>query len=308
MNQDNNGMQNYNNETNINNNQPINVVEQPKKGNTLLIIFMVISIALAGFLVYDKLLKEKDTNWCQEQGNENNNTNENNSENKNTNENNSENKNTDENNSENKNTNENNSNQTGKIQVVDAYVKVAGYSVYAGKEIKIPKLTGNSNAVISFNDKILKDSLDSIIGYKDRMMNNLADVENNKIFVVTESYVISNYYDCYNSFNFSYSHFTKNDIITIKVDYDLDNSTLDEGMCHNATGDDFDADEYYFYDIKNDKELSLKEAAEKFNTTFEEGSQCNSFSDLNDAEYKWGSLGIDLDEEQNMKISCSENL
>lgn len=287
MNQDNNGMQNYNNETNINSNQPINVVEHPKKGNTLLIIFMVISIALAGFLFYDKLLKEKDTNWCQVQGNENNNTNENNS--------------------ENKNTDENNSNQTGEIQVVDAYAKVTSYSVYAGKEIKIPKLTGNSNAVISFNDKILKDSLDAIIGYKDRMMNNLASVENNKIVAETESYAISNFYDCYNSFNFSYSHFTKNDIISIKVDYDLDNSTLDEGMCHNATGDSFDADEYYFYDIKNDKELSFKEAAEKFNTTFEEDSECKSLSDLNDLE-KWGTLEIDLDEEQNMKISCWEDI
>lgn len=194
-------------------------------------------------------------------------------------------------------------NQVGKLKVIDAYSTIIDYGPYKGKAIKIPKIDGSSKAIENLNNKILNNSLDSVMSYKDFMMEQLAYENDGKIIPETEGFMISNFYDCYRSFDFSYKSFTKNDVLTIKVNYELNNSTLDEGNCWNATGDSFDADEYYFYDIKNDKEMTFKEAAEKFNATFAEESECKSVTDLSDLT-NWGTVEIELDENHNMKIEC----
>ena len=281
--------------------QPVNNQEPPKKETKksyggLLIVFMVISLLLAGFVVYDKVIKkEEPVKQC-----------ENDKQKESIEERTTQEKNSEEiiNNEETSNTTK----STEKIEVVDAYVNVEGFGIYKGKGIKIPKITGSSAVIKELNNKIMVSALKTTLNYKDSMMLQLAsEDEVKKEITIEDSWASS--YDCYKGFNYSYKYYKKNDVLIINVIYDYEENHVvyNDAACWNATGKASNYDDYYFYDIKNDKILSFDEAAQKLNAKFDKESECNNYNSLKNGN-SWGTFEAKLDSKGNMTISCYEDI
>lgn len=287
MNQENNEANNYQvnnenqlNDQNLNNNQTAEVEvlnnNNPEKKSYcgFLVIFMIISLCLAGYIVYDKCFKEE-----KPAGNVNNQAN----------------------------CTSDKVEETKKInpadlKVVDAYVNI-DTGDYKDLGIKIPKIEGDTKAINELNNTMMLDSLKTIIDYKDFMVEQMGEVEGNKVKLYNTSEV-KNFYDCYKAFDFSYETHKINDVLVIRFNYELTNSKYDEGVCWNASGiEENSIIFYYFYDMKNDKVLSYAEAAEKTNAMFENSSSCHNYSELKQANKELISLVI---ENNTMKFGCAE--
>ncbi len=254
------------------NQQVSNQVEKKPKDlrNLLIVILMLLSIALAALIIYDKGIKKDETQGeviSQETPSEKTNT----------------------------------SSNIGEVTVVDGYTNIEAWGTYKGKGVKVPKITGNSSAIAELNNKILVDSLETILNYKNALFQQIAEVEKNKIVVDKTGAALS--YDCSQAYEYSYRHYKKNDILIIKID-SLEKQIFESDyQCISATADNVNNYEYYyFYDIKNDKALTFEEAAQKTNAKFASDSYCENYNALKDEE----NIELEIDNSGNMTISCTQ--
>lgn len=178
------------------------------------------------------------------------------------------------------------------IKVVNAY---KGDS----NKISIPKIDANTKVIAALNEKMIVDSYQNIDVWRkiavDRMKKNSASKED-----------VEDYYDCYNNITHAYKIHRNKGVLIINV-Y-ADSISRDGDTCWDANAPYYDTPEYYyFYDVKNDVEYDIYEAAKYLDADINSGSYgdgslfCKNYKDL---KTYTGSIHIELDTLGEMEIKC----
>lgn len=148
------------------------------------------------------------------------------------------------------------------ISVVDAVNYVDSYSKKF--KVKLPRIVGNTITIENLNLKILNEVLPSTYIH---VAAHLASANTEYVFMDKGS-------------TFDYSYVIKNDVLIIHI-----YSTVPEGgTTLSASGDGLNSYSYY-YDITNDKILSVSEVSDKLNLSLDglktsEGNSLTSYSEL----------------------------
>ena len=309
MNQ-NNDMNNQN-YANVQNGQPIYQAEQfnnqgvnnepPKKSYCgLLVVFMVISLLLAGLVVYECAFKEKETpeNNCPPTSTESPKPSE---------------ACTPTSTEEEPKKEETSAQTTKDVKVVDAYTATDLNDPYKDAVIKIPKIDGNTQTILALNYKIMTDALSNISKYKDFMVNQMGEVENGKIKIAkdAEEDIVASFFDCYKLYYYKYETKKIGDVIIIQVLYELDpthkyvSSSLN---CWNASGSSANRNDFYFYDVANDKVLTFAEGAERVKAKFDSDSQCKKYTDINTMINKNYSVSGKFNANNDFVVRCADEM
>ena len=254
--------------------QPVS--EPPKKSNLLTVILILLVLGLAGFIVYDKVIKKDETTGQSEVSNGN---------------------------------TAEPVKSTEKIEVVDAYHSSDNYFI-------VPKLTGNSANVSNFNETLKKEAINYIKQQKEEWIKEfedrikeLGDAEENRKYIPSlesalqklknVNYEINDFDSAYKVAKLfkefqtpqkdidlfedgltygleigkvKYVSNTKNNIIAIV----FDSATY----CPASCGATEDAG-WYFYDTENDQTISFEEAVKKFGATLD-GKKVSDFNVLDE--------------------------
>ena len=179
--------------------------------------------------------------------------------------------------------------QLKKVEVINAYKS-------EDELLVVPKLDGNSNGILDFNKKIenrvislaklLKDALEKTNYFEEKLTFNYEVNNFDSVYELIKS--IQNLEDESLGKKYSFSTYNKDGLIALKLEAPQ--------FCQASCGPYVET--WYFYDTNNDREISYKEAAKKFNAT-ENGKEVSNYNLLPDGCYK-----INIDSSNNMDINA----
>ena len=217
-------------------------MENNKRFLTIIVILSVLLVGSLGYITYDKLSDKKDnTNEVKNDTKKDNNDNKENKDDK-TKDDKTKDDTTNNDNKDSQTKNDKDNQVKTEVKVETSYTKKGTVKGPSGSEyenhdvemdINVPKLTGNTKVTESINGKI---------------QNNIYDNEIKSLNSKVRSYTVN------------YNYIIKNDIVLLDL---VASTSIFEGSGYT--------DRYnYFYDIKNDKELTLLEAMKKIGLSEEE--------------------------------------
>ena len=243
----------------------------PKKSYCgLLIVFMIISLLLTGYIVYDKVIEKEEVKEPKQ---------------------------------EEKTGDVDTTPAKEEVKVVNAYASSDGLVV-------LPKLTGSSENITKFNKSIYDYIIVDTETDRASIIEDYTDEESRTSYqkfvdeIKKTDYVVKDYDSLYkfvkyvtsdgrnfSDFSIGYEKYQYNDIIAIHL--------LPFNYC-NATCLGNKPTDWYFYDVKNDKKIDYIEAAKVFNATLD-GKKITNFNELPSSCFEF-----DIDSNNNMNFNTEE--